>query len=110
MGMSGNGRLVYAHPESNSPVVVTEAGGVQTFEALMRASGLDPDTINFERILDVSDDGRAFLVEELRELGSGRLISLGVLVVIPEPGTGLLLGLGLAALAASGRTRNPDGC
>ena len=103
MGLSGDGSLVFVNGIAEEPLVVTEESGVQTLTALMQASGLDIEGWNFEQIVDVSDDGTVILALDVQRDGRFRE-SQGILIVLPEPGTALLVGLGLVALA-SGRPR-----
>ncbi|MCR9092954.1 MAG: hypothetical protein NXI30_01940 [bacterium] len=103
MELSGDGSVVSVNRIGDPPLVVTEAAGVQTLETVMQLAGLDVEGWDFRFILEMSDDGRVFLaVDQVIEdfLGRPRSRSRTVLIVLPEPGTGLLLGLGLAGLAS----------
>ena len=105
MDLSGDGSVVTVNGLGDSPLVVTEDQGAQTLDTLTQLAGLDVEGWNIIRILEVSDDGRVFLaVDEQFDPSSPfprpRGIRRTVLIVLPEPGTGLLLGLGLAGLAS----------
>ncbi len=88
--------------------VWTREGGAQTLTVLLDALGLDLPDWDFESALlwDVSRDGRTVLGDAFRDVG-GRVgvIRQSFLLVIPEPGSGLLMGFGLAILARR-RNRN----
>lgn len=67
------------------------------FDVYLRAMGFDSSNWPSAEVLDVSDDGRAFLVYA-DTVGSS--FPRYLLVMIPEPGTAVLLGLGLTTLAS----------
>ena len=115
LGMAADGSLVYGMslpanpgntfpPPSAVPTIWTREGGRMTFRVYLRSMGLDPSEWGFSHVLDVSDDGRVFLVAG-SEIG-GNFAT--ILVVIPEPGTAILLGvgLGLCTLTRHHRSRS----
>ena len=103
------GDLIGASTSFRSKAAVwTREGGAQTLTVLLDALGLDLPDWNFENAIlwDVSRDGKTLLGEANRIVGSRAvMIRQSFLLVIPEPGSGLLMGFGLAILARR-RNRN----
>jgi hypothetical protein len=91
-------------PAGNIPVNATGAG----FADYAIATGIDPfaldasDVLLFNFSMDLLNNGG----EEIFLSGEFAGSDIPGLPPIPEPGTGLLMGLGLMGLAAGGRRRN----
>lgn len=107
LGMSADASVVYGHRRITSqfttlddPRIWTRETGEVSFRGYLESMGLDTSRWTLGSILDISDDGRAFLAYGTEIGGRG----YQVLVVVPEPDTTLLLGSGLIALACV-RTR-----
>lgn len=108
LGVTSDGELAYGHQlgfSSNglsfdSPKIWTRDGGRVDFEVFLRSMGIDTAGWNIESIIDMSDDGKSFLVYG-NAIGSDRG---QLLIVVPEPGAAVLLGLGLVGLTL-GRSR-----
>jgi len=91
-----------------TPFIWTRARGFEDLEVLLLSLGVSLDGWDLLDAVDVSADGRTIL-----GMGriSGRPLSHVWVAVIPEPSTALLLGAGLACLAArrrSAATRRDD--
>lgn len=112
MGMSADGSLVFSNQQRlvfdpspryvDVPKIWTRDGGGVGFDVFLRSMGLDTTNWKIGAIRDVSDDARSFLVSGSEVGGNGYQL----LIVIPEPASVLLLGLGLAGLAFR-RPRRP---
>ena len=112
MGMSADGSLVFSNQQRvvvdpfpryvDVPKIWTRDGGGVEFDVFLRSMGLDTTNWNIGAIRDVSDDGSSFLVYGSEVGGNGYQL----LIVIPEPRSALVLGLGLASLAFR-RPRRP---
>ncbi|GEM_PF-1735567 len=73
--------------------------GQMDFSTYLQLAGIDTTGWEFESIIDVSPDGRTFVGYGYNSETFDYLFY----AVVPEPSTALLLGLGLTALASSGR-------
>ncbi|MBY0401457.1 PEP-CTERM sorting domain-containing protein [Myxococcota bacterium] len=108
LGMSADASIIYGHRQIvtpdfsivNEPRIWTRGGGEVSFRVFLESMGLDTTGWNIGEILDMSDDGRSFLVNgsEIGHLGRQ------LVIVVPEPGGAWLLGLGLIGLARQART------
>ncbi len=103
VGVSSDGSIVFGSYDVplfplREPRIWTRDGGDMTFSIFLRSMGIDPTGWTFSEIRDMSDDGRSFLVFGSEIGGDGYQF----LVVVPEPGTALLVGLGLLGLAFRG--------
>ncbi len=83
----------------------TEPDGYQNLAVMLTAMGIDYGSPFWvlRDVVDISTDGRT-IVGTRFNAGGG---SAGFYFVVPEPGTGLLLGLGLAALTRRRQPANP---
>lgn len=102
VGMTADGSLAFGHHTIYSstgpvgaPFIWTREGGRLGFDVFLRAMGLDSTIWKGGMILDMSDDGRVFLTHQQQ---NGQ--QFWQLIVVPEPGTSLLVGLGLGGLAS----------
>lgn len=104
LGMSADGSIVFGQYDpygeflghTAPPTIWTREGGRVAFDVYLRSVGLDPTGWLLGQIIDISNDGRVFLAygSEIGQRG------YQILIVVPEPTSLLLLGLGLAAIAA----------
>jgi uncharacterized membrane protein len=79
----------------------TEGGGFRAIQDVLEEDyGLDLTGWTLQNALDVSSDGRTIVGFGQNPEGE----AVGWIVVIPEPSTGLLLGLGLGFLARARRS------
>ena len=95
--VSGDGSVVVGYSwtrDDSSAFVWTEETGMQSLEVLLAQAGVDLGDWHLHDVAGISDDGRTLVTT-----GSDGVASRSFLVVIPEPRTVILLGLGLAALA-----------
>lgn len=108
--ISGDGSTligrVWVRPGSNQPLYLwTEDRGAIELDVLLESLGIDLSHWTLRDVLDISYDGQTLLLRAPESTGPN---SPGVfryfVVVIPEPGTGLLLGLGLVALQRMARS------
>ena len=91
------GSLAFDSPE---PVVWRRRRQPESLRTLLELAGIDAEAwTRTSEILDMSADGRTFLARGwLRDETGRERDDQYFLVVIPEPGTALLVGLGLATL------------
>jgi len=105
--VSGDGSVVVGYSytaDDVSAFVWTEETGMQSLEVLLTQAGVDLGDWELHDIAGISDDGRTLVAT-----GLDGVAFRSFLVVIPEPGTGLLLSLGLSFMAHHGRrSRNPS--
>lgn len=78
-----------------------EDHGMRELKVVLSALGVDLDGWTLTSAADISADGRTIVGTGINPEG----LTEGWIAVIPEPGTGILLGLGLAAIGA-GRSRD----
>ena len=101
LGMSMDASVLYGHRLTSTflddPRIWTRETGEVPFRVYLESMGLDTSRWTLGAILDISDDGRAFLAYGTEIGGRG----FQVLVVVPEPGIASLLGTGLIALACA---------
>ncbi|MFO0691159.1 MAG: PEP-CTERM sorting domain-containing protein [Myxococcota bacterium] len=107
MGVTADGSLAFGHllrfdPSQfgyvDAPLIWTPDGGRVEFEVFLRSMGLDTTNWKIGSIVDMSDDGRSFLVNATERNG-GSPFGIQLLVVVPEPGSAALVGVGLVGLA-----------
>ncbi len=112
LGISVDGSRVFGHVQEfrttpvfgfvDVPRIYSPDGTSVDFEVFLQSMGLDTSNWQLGSIIDMSDDGKTFLAFGSEIGGNG----YQVLIVIPEPGTAMLLGLGLVGLSRV-RTRGP---
>jgi probable HAF family extracellular repeat protein len=103
-GVSANGSVVVGR-NADYPIdlafIWDATNGMRSLQdVLINDYGLDLTGWTLEEARDISDDGRTIV-----GIGTGPSGREGWIAVIPEPGTGLLLAVGLAAFVATGRRR-----
>ncbi len=113
-GLSADGSVAVGYYESSThsaslkrPFIWSKDRGFEDLEVLLEAMGIDTTGWLLDVAVDVSADGKTIL-------GLGRYdgplvrdaVPAGWIVVIPEPTTTLLIGLGLIGLAGPGRSGN----
>ncbi len=83
--------------DPGSTVVLWDRDGeAHALEVLLAALGVDLGGFSLDHVEAISDDGRTIVGRGTNGLGETQ----GFLAIIPEPGTALLIGLGLLGLAA----------
>jgi hypothetical protein len=103
-GVSGDGSTVVGQSVSASgvePFVWDATNGMQSLQVLLTSLGVELSGWQLLQAGGVSDDGHTIVGVGLNPAGDLE----GFIAVIPEPGTALLLGLGLALASATGLRR-----
>ncbi|MEZ4281933.1 MAG: PEP-CTERM sorting domain-containing protein [Myxococcota bacterium] len=104
-GASGDASVVVGGsftPTGNEATIWTQAGGLQFLRVVLATMGVDLDGWSLLSATDVSADGRTIVGFASKQGFASR----GYIVVIPEPGTGVLVMIGLAILATAQRHAN----
>lgn len=111
--VSGDGAIVVGSSETGNfdpeAIIWDESNGMRSLEVVLEGLGVDLGGWDLDFATAISADGKTIV-------GYGRNPSGGIeawIAVIPEPGTALLVGLGLSALAMRerpvGRSRHVPG-
>lgn len=111
--ISGDGRIVVGEVRGRRRIreplrVWTREDGEVEFSVLLASVGLDVSPWRLEAFVDLSADGNTFLMRGpgRNHFGTEAEWDQYFVIVVPEPGSALLLGLGLIALGMDSRN-NP---